>query len=102
MLIVCCVQAAKKYGVEEALDTSRILCITGDLGTPGLGLTAQQRDMLAATVDVIVHSGSLVNFIQPYQTLKTANVGGTVVRLYTFWLCSPFFLILCVAFLCAA
>ena len=42
-----------------------------------MGLGASVFMELADTVDVIFHSGALVNFIYPYRMLKDTNVTGT-------------------------
>ncbi|MFE0152287.1 amino acid adenylation domain-containing protein [Nonomuraea sp. NPDC059007] len=47
----------------------------GDLATEGL---AGRLGHLAATLDLIVHSGGLVDFAKPYTGLRPANVGGTL------------------------
>ena len=74
-------ETAAKYGAVVSVENNpRVIAVVGDLGTPRLGLSDQQASMLAATVDVILHSGSLVNFLQPYSALKPANVIGTIVR----------------------
>ncbi|GII93697.1 non-ribosomal peptide synthetase family protein [Sinosporangium siamense] len=63
----------------------RVTALPGDLTAPRLGLTAAEFDALAERVDVICHNGGLVNFAQPYEHLRPANVGGTlsVLRLAT-------------------
>jgi amino acid adenylation domain-containing protein/thioester reductase-like protein len=65
------------YEIEIDDQLHRVHCVVGDLGEPRLGLTGDQWTELAATVDVIYHSGALVNFVYPYSALKAPNVGGT-------------------------
>jgi amino acid adenylation domain-containing protein/thioester reductase-like protein len=55
----------------------RVVAVPGDLATPGLGLSDEDFDRLARTVDVIHHPGGLVNFIYPYSHMRPANVEGT-------------------------
>ena len=55
----------------------RIVAVVGDLGEPGLGLSEEDFDTLARTVDVIHHPGGRVNFIYPYSHMAPANVDGT-------------------------
>jgi amino acid adenylation domain-containing protein/thioester reductase-like protein len=55
----------------------RIVGVVGDLGEPGLGLSEEDFDTLARTVDVIHHPGGRVNFIYPYSHMRQANVEGT-------------------------
>lgn len=56
---------------------SRIKPVLGDLGTPQLGLTDDEFNHLAATMDVIYHNGAMVNFVYPYHAHKASNVLGT-------------------------
>ena len=55
----------------------RVVAVPGDLAAPGLGLSEEDFDRLARTVDVIHHPGGLVNFIYPYSHMRPANVEGT-------------------------
>ncbi|NJL38964.1 MAG: amino acid adenylation domain-containing protein [Leptolyngbyaceae cyanobacterium SM1_4_3] len=56
---------------------SRIIPIVGDLAKPLLGLTHERFQTLSQQVEVIYHSGALVNFVYSYANLKAANVLGT-------------------------
>ena len=71
------------YGLWEAPFADRIEVVTGDLELPLLGLSATDFEALARRVEVIYHGGAIVDFIQPYERLRAANVNGTheVVRL---------------------
>jgi thioester reductase-like protein len=62
--------------VPEAVD--RVIPVCGDLAEPRLGLSQDEFDALAATVDVVYHNGAYVNFVYPYRVLKPANVKGTI------------------------
>ncbi|HEY9763710.1 MAG TPA: amino acid adenylation domain-containing protein [Trichocoleus sp.] len=66
---------SQKDGKPER--NTRIIPVVGDLSLPRFGLSEQQFEELAATIDVIYHNASWVNFVYPYSVLKTANVGGT-------------------------
>jgi amino acid adenylation domain-containing protein/thioester reductase-like protein len=55
----------------------RIVAVAGDLAEPRLGLSEEDFDRLASTVDVIHHPGGMVNFIYPYSHMRPANVEGT-------------------------
>ncbi|WP_345989051.1 amino acid adenylation domain-containing protein [Chryseobacterium sp. Chry.R1] len=55
---------------------SRIIPVLGDLAKPSLGLSEEKFDLLATVIDVIYHSGSSVNFIEPYSYMKAPNVDG--------------------------
>jgi amino acid adenylation domain-containing protein/thioester reductase-like protein len=57
---------------------ARIDVVPGDLGAARLGLSDDDYTRAVETVDVVFHSGGQVNFIQPYGTLRPANVAGTV------------------------
>ncbi|GAE63580.1 amino acid adenylation domain-containing protein [Chryseobacterium indologenes] len=54
----------------------RIIPVIGDLALPSLGLSDQTFKMLAEKADIIYHSGSSVNFIEPYSYMKAPNVEG--------------------------
>jgi thioester reductase-like protein len=55
----------------------RIIPIVGDLSQPLLGLSEQQFGELAGQIDVIYHSGGLVDHVRRYAALKPTNVFGT-------------------------
>jgi amino acid adenylation domain-containing protein/thioester reductase-like protein len=55
----------------------RIIPVPGDLSLARLGLSTEQFQTMAEKIDVIYHCGAAVNFLQPYQALRPANVVGT-------------------------
>ncbi|WP_017556277.1 non-ribosomal peptide synthetase [Nocardiopsis baichengensis] len=63
----------------------RIVPLPGDLAEPRLGLSEEDFDRLARTVDAVHHPGGEVNFVYPYSRLRGANVEGTreILRLAT-------------------
>ncbi|WP_157248545.1 non-ribosomal peptide synthetase [Nonomuraea typhae] len=63
----------ERYGLWRPELAGRIVPEQGDLAAEGL---ADRLGHLA--VDVIVHSGGLVDFAKPYAGLRPANVGGTL------------------------
>ncbi|MER6916108.1 thioester reductase domain-containing protein [Streptomyces sp. NPDC000594] len=65
------------YEAWDDVDTDRLDIIVGDLARPRLGLTDEHFDELARSVDLVLHAGAHVNWLQPYAALKDANVGGT-------------------------
>jgi amino acid adenylation domain-containing protein/thioester reductase-like protein len=65
------------FGDDLAAYRDRVVAVPGDLGTPRLGLSEEDFDRFARTVDVIHHPGGLVNFIYPYSHMRPANVEGT-------------------------
>ncbi|MGF6848131.1 amino acid adenylation domain-containing protein/thioester reductase-like protein [Chitinophaga sp. W3I9] len=88
--VYCLIRASNEYYAMERingylnnyhihLDESlrqRIIPVTGDFSKPDMGLTETGFKELADTIDVIYHSGSSVNFIEPYSFMKSANVEG--------------------------
>jgi fatty acid CoA ligase FadD9 len=82
-------EAAFDSGDPHLLDEFRALAdkhlevILGDLGEPHLGLDETTWRRLADRVDLIVHSGALVNHVLPYRQLFGPNVVGTaeIIRL---------------------
>ncbi|MBX3630048.1 MAG: amino acid adenylation domain-containing protein [Nitrosomonas sp.] len=67
----------QKYGIYREAFRHRIIPVCGDLSRPLLGLPTERFTKLAGEIDVIYHNGALVNFFQPYDALKDANVLGT-------------------------
>ncbi len=76
----------EQYELSDRVDFSRVVAVCGDLAEPQLGLSERDYRDIAEQAEVIYHNGALVNFVQPYQALKAANVSGTeeVLRLATF------------------
>lgn len=68
---------ADRYELHERIDWSRVIAVCGDLAEPGLGLSKLRYEEIAGQAEVIYHNGALVSFVQPYKTLKAANVLGT-------------------------
>ncbi|HYX15518.1 MAG TPA: amino acid adenylation domain-containing protein [Nostoc sp.] len=67
----------EEYKLWEQNRSSRIIPVIGDISLPLLGLSSEQFQNLAETIDIIYHNGALVNFVYPYSALKAANVLGT-------------------------
>ncbi|UOU99239.1 amino acid adenylation domain-containing protein [Chryseobacterium daecheongense] len=61
---------------RKEIQKPRIIPVIGDLALPSLGFSAEQFNKLAKTIDLIYHSGSSVNFIEPYSYMKAPNVEG--------------------------
>lgn len=88
--IYCLVRAQDEFHAMEKIDKcfiqfhisqnheqrSRIIPVLGDLAVPSLGLSEEIFNRLAITIDLIYHSGSSVNFIEPYSYMKAPNVDG--------------------------
>jgi thioester reductase-like protein len=77
--------AMRQYLIWDEEFTARLRAVPGDLAEPLFGLKPQEFADLARQVDVIFHSGALVNFLYPYIEVKAPNVDGTetVLRLAT-------------------
>ncbi|MBB5125815.1 thioester reductase-like protein [Streptomyces albaduncus] len=67
----------ERYGVWDDMAPDRLAVVVGDLAQPRLGLSEDDYDTLAATVDVVYHNGAQVHWLHPYETLRAANVRGT-------------------------
>ncbi|MFD7248027.1 thioester reductase domain-containing protein, partial [Streptomyces massasporeus] len=65
------------YRVWDEIDESRLLVRAGDLAEERLGLTEEEFDGLARTVDAVYHAGATVHWLHPYEALRAANVHGT-------------------------
>jgi thioester reductase-like protein len=70
-------QALEDHHLWEESFAGRIVPILGDLSQPLLGLSEDRFDALAAEVDAIYHNGANVNFVLPYEALKSTNVSST-------------------------
>jgi thioester reductase-like protein len=65
------------YGLSDEVDEARVTIMPGDLSRTRLGMSEEDYDRLARTVDAVYHAGSTVNWLHPYAELRDANVGGT-------------------------
>ncbi|MFY1830633.1 amino acid adenylation domain-containing protein [Myxococcus fulvus] len=70
-------QALEKYDLWEEHFAARIEPVLGDLGAPHLGMSALQRQSLVERAEAFFHVGAHVNYVQPYEAHKAANVDGT-------------------------
>ncbi|MBD0838234.1 type I polyketide synthase [Streptomyces sp. TRM68416] len=55
----------------------RIRVVPGDLAKPRLGLSQEDFERLAGSLDAVYHNGAWVNFSYTYDQLRAANLGGT-------------------------
>jgi len=70
-------QVAARYGVPiTETDWRRVNVYAADLAEPRFGLDEGTYEELATRVDLVYHSASAVNFIQPYSWMKRDNVVG--------------------------
>lgn len=66
-----------RYGIWNDDFESRLRAVVGDLQSPRLGLPAATWDFLAREIDEIYHCGAAVNWVLPYEGLRSSNVLGT-------------------------
>ena len=71
-------QNLERYGLWRDAFDERLEALPGDLEKPHLGLDAETSRRLVREVEAIVHNGARVSFLEPYETLRPANVDGTV------------------------
>lgn len=71
-------RTCQAYGVWSDSWKSRIKCVPGNLGPERFGTTAEQWKTLTEAVDVVIHNGAQVHWINTYEMLKLPNVLGTV------------------------
>ncbi|MEO0457456.1 MAG: thioester reductase domain-containing protein, partial [Cyanobacteria bacterium P01_A01_bin.114] len=67
----------QQYALWQPDQAQRIVPVLGDLSQPQLGLSSEQFQTLAETVEVIYHNGAMVNFMHPYAAMKATNVSAT-------------------------
>lgn len=67
---------ARGYGIEQALDPTRVIAVPGDLTAKDLGVA--DVDALADTVQVVFHAAAHINFVLPYASVQATNVAGTL------------------------
>ncbi|MCR0999547.1 non-ribosomal peptide synthetase [Serratia rubidaea] len=66
----------KHHIALSAEQRSRVYVVPGNLAEPRFALPDEQYQQLCRQVDIIYHSASAVNFIQPYSYMKRDNVQG--------------------------
>ncbi len=67
----------ESYGLWTSGFEERIVPAAGDLCSSRLGLTEEEFQELAETLDAIYHNAAAVNFLYPYGDLRAVNVHGT-------------------------
>jgi len=65
------------YGIWQADFSPRITVQPGDLAQPLLGLSPNDFQTLAESIDAIYHNGAWVHHVSPYSLLRATNVLGT-------------------------
>lgn len=72
------VATCQAYGIWSDDWMSRLEVVTGDLTRPSLGLSEESWNCVSNEADVIIHNGALVNWMQPYSSLRAPNVISTM------------------------
>ena len=67
----------EKYHLWDEHYLKKLKPIVGYLDKPQLGLSTEEFQQLAQTIDAIYHNGAKVNYVQPYHMHKDTNVTGT-------------------------
>ncbi|MFE0305114.1 MULTISPECIES: non-ribosomal peptide synthetase family protein [Bacillus] len=67
----------EKYHLWDEHYLKQLKPIVGYLDKPQLGLSTEEFQQLAQTIDAIYHNGAKVNYVQPYHMHKDTNVTGT-------------------------
>ncbi|MCB9569488.1 MAG: thioester reductase domain-containing protein [Myxococcales bacterium] len=86
--VVALVRAEDDAGAARRLDAAlrvpaearagRVRALAGHLDRPRLGLSERAWEALADGLDLVVHSGAVVNFVLGWEALAAVNVGGTI------------------------
>ncbi|KTC82806.1 thioester reductase domain-containing protein [Legionella brunensis] len=63
----------KKIDINTA-EEKRIHCLCGDISRQKLGLSDDDYTYVTQSMDLIIHSAAVVNFVYPYENLRDANV----------------------------
>ncbi|KAH6979108.1 polyketide synthase [Fusarium venenatum] len=74
---VHCLAIRPSAKLDPIFSSPRVACYQGDLSLPCLGLSEEQFDTLAQSVDRIIHNGADVSFLKTYQSLQRPNVEAT-------------------------
>ncbi len=67
----------RRFDLADGVDSSRIVALPGDLSAPRLGLDTETWERLANSLDMVLHNGAAVDFLQGYRALAGPNVAGT-------------------------
>ena len=68
----------ERYGLSTHDLAARVTAVSGELEAEGLGLSVDEGRDLSESVDAIYHAGADVNWVSHYDSLRAANVGGTL------------------------
>lgn len=84
-------EACKEAKCWQDSFVARITAIPGDFTQPSLGLSSQEFEELARSVDIVYHTGGDVNLLSNYGRLRATNVLSvkTVIELCTTYRIKP-------------
>lgn len=68
----------KEVGVNDSDQLRKVIAVPGTLGEENFGLTPPAFSDLAGWADTIFHNGAHINWSQPYELHRAANVMGTL------------------------
>ncbi|GAA3854789.1 thioester reductase domain-containing protein [Saccharothrix violaceirubra] len=69
----------RRAGVDvPAGHLARIVPVVGDLSRPLMGLTEDEFDLLARSMDAVYHNGAVMNFVLTYRWMMPSHVGSTI------------------------
>ncbi|KAL8367299.1 hypothetical protein RB595_009187 [Gaeumannomyces hyphopodioides] len=81
---VHCLAVSSEYAAELARtanlgrsQSDKLIVHEGDLGSPSLGLSQADIEVLIGSVDVIVHAGAQGSCLNSYASIRDPNVGST-------------------------
>jgi fatty acyl-CoA reductase len=63
--------------VDSEKTFAKVVCISGDVSDPDLGLSAEDRRKLSSEVTIVFHSAATVKFNETLRTAVTLNTLGT-------------------------
>ena len=75
--VLCLVRARDDASAQTRLP-ERVRAVAGDIGEPQLGLTAERYAALQLRVGSIFHCAAAVDWSRSYESLRAANVFGTL------------------------
>ncbi|KAL8946298.1 MAG: hypothetical protein Q9183_007927, partial [Haloplaca sp. 2 TL-2023] len=71
-------ETCEAYGIWSEDWLSRLSCVSGDLQKADLGMSTESWEKVADEADIVIHNGAKVHWVQPYDSLKPANVLSTL------------------------
>ena len=68
----------KRFLISDCNIENRVTVIPGELRENRLGMSFDNYEFVSEKADTIYHCGAMVDWMKPYQSLKAANVSGTL------------------------